>query len=133
MRRYVFNRLLSTVPVVMGVVTIVFLFLHLIPGDPVDLILGDSAIPAQRTELKRKLHLDEPVWKQYARYVTGVAHFDLGRSIQTGEPVAGRILTRFRFTLALALAALCIALAMPRRANTARGSFCLPFGVALRL
>jgi peptide/nickel transport system permease protein len=99
-----------TVPVMLGVVTLVFLLLHLIPGDPVDLMLGESAQPAQRTELKARLHLDEPLPAQYARYLAGVARFDLGTSIRTGEPVADRILGRFPYTLKLASAALLFAL-----------------------
>ena len=65
MRRYVLGRLLRTVPVVFGVVTVVFLLIHLLPGDPVEIMLGESAVPAQKEELRRELHLDRPILSQY--------------------------------------------------------------------
>ena len=61
MRRYLFSRLRQAVPVVFGVVTIVFLLIHLIPGDPVEIMLGENAVAAQKEELRKELKLDRPL------------------------------------------------------------------------
>jgi peptide/nickel transport system permease protein len=106
---YLFRRTLSAVPVLFGVATLVFFFLHFIPGDPVALMLGESALPVQQEELRSKLHLNEPILKQYARFLGGTVRGDLGRSIWTDEPVTDRILRRYPATLQLAGAALLVA------------------------
>jgi peptide/nickel transport system permease protein len=112
MRSYVVRRLLAAIPVLFGVVTVVFFLLHLVPGDPVDLMLGESAMPAQRAELRARLHLDDPLWIQYASYLGGLSRLDLGTSIATGEPVLDRLAARYPGTLALAGAAMAVALAL---------------------
>ncbi len=109
MRRYVLSRLAQLVPVVFGVVTIVFLLVHLVPGDPVDIMLGESAVAAQKEELRRELKLDRPVAVQYAEYLRGLATGDLGVSFRSREPVAREILTRFPSTLLLASASILVA------------------------
>jgi peptide/nickel transport system permease protein len=95
--------------VVLGVVTIVFLLIHLIPGDPVEIMLGESAVAAQKEELRRELKLDRPVAAQYAEYLRGLATGDLGVSFRSREPVAREILSRFPSTLLLAAASLLVA------------------------
>ena len=109
MRRYLFSRLAQLLPVVLGVVTIVFLLLHLIPGDPVEIMLGESAVAAQKEELRRELKLDRPVAAQYVEYLGGLATGDLGVSFRSREPVLREILSRFPATMLLALASLSVA------------------------
>ena len=103
------RRVVLTIPVLFGVVTIVFFLLHMIPGDPVDIMLGESALPAQREELREMLHLNEPLLSQYGRYLSGLAKGDLGRSIWANEPVLSRIVRYYPSTLKLAAAAMAVA------------------------
>ncbi len=110
MKLYFLKRIATTLPVVMGVVTAVFLLVHLIPGDPVEIMLGESARPAQRAELRRHLHLDLPLHEQFGRYLTGIAKGDIGTSIRSGKPVMREILQRFPATLELALASIMVAI-----------------------
>ena len=95
-----------------GVCTLVFLLLHLVPGDPVEAMLGESARPADRDALRRALGLDLPVAEQYARYLTGLSRLDLGRSFQNQRPVVDLLAERLPATLQLTAAALVLALAL---------------------
>lgn len=110
MSRYLISRLWQTVPVVFGVVTIVFFLLHMIPGDPVEIMLGENAVPAQKEELRRELRLDRPLAVQYADFLAGLPRGDLGTSFRSREPVLREILARFPATLLLALASMAVAL-----------------------
>lgn len=110
MRRYLLSRLAQLVPVVFGVVTIVFLLLHLIPGDPVEIMLGESAVAAQKEELRRELKLDRPVAAQYVEFLGGLVTGDLGVSFRSREPVLREILSRVPATMLLAAASLLVAL-----------------------
>lgn len=110
MLRLLIRRLVWAVPVVFGVLTLVFFLIHLIPGDPVDLMLGEQAAPADRAALRSALRLDDPIPAQYGRFLSGMARGDLGRSLRSGRPVAEMILTRYPATLQLAFGALLIAL-----------------------
>lgn len=112
MRRYLLSRLAQLVPVVFGVVTIVFLLIHLIPGDPVEIMLGESAVAAQKEELRRDLKLDRPIAAQYAEFLGGLATGDLGVSFRSREPVLREILSRFPATLLLAAASLLVAVSI---------------------
>jgi len=96
--------------VVFGVVTLVFLLIHLVPGDPVEIMLGESAVPAQKEELRRELKLDRPIAEQYAGFLAGLCTGDLGVSFRSREPVAREILDRFPATLLLALSSLLAAI-----------------------
>ncbi len=109
MRTYLLSRLAQLFPVVFGVVTIVFLLLHLIPGDPVEIMLGESAVAAQKEELRRELKLDRPVAAQYVEFLGRLATGDLGVSFRSREPVLREILSRFPATLLLAAASLFVA------------------------
>jgi len=109
MKRYLLSRLAQLVPVVFGVVTIVFLLIHLIPGDPVEIMLGESAVAAQKEELRRDLKLDRPIAAQYAEFLGGLVTGDLGVSFRSREPVLREILSRFPATLLLAAASLLVA------------------------
>jgi len=108
-RTYLLSRLAQLFPVVFGVVTIVFLLLHLIPGDPVEIMLGENAVAAQKEELRRELKLDRPVAAQYVEFLGGLATGDLGVSFRSREPVLREILSRFPATLLLAAASLLVA------------------------
>jgi peptide/nickel transport system permease protein len=110
MIRYLLWRLAFAVPTVLGVVTLVFLLIHLIPGDPVDVMLGETARAADRVQLRHQLGLDRPLPAQYVRYVTRLARGDLGRSLHSGRSVRRTILARYPATLELASAGMLIAL-----------------------
>ncbi len=122
MIHFLLRRLLGSVPVVLGVALAVFLLLHLVPGDPVELMLGDSARPADRTALRQALGLDRTLWEQLLGYFGGLARFDLGESLFTRRPVTEVIAERLPATLELAAAALAFALliAIPLGLTAAR-------------
>ncbi|HEX8042158.1 ABC transporter permease, partial [Candidatus Deferrimicrobium sp.] len=109
MRRYLLGRILRTVPVVFGVVTVVFLLIHLLPGDPVEIMLGESAVPAQKEELRRELHLDRPILSQYASFLAGIPRGNLGVSFRSREPVLAEIARRIPATVLLAATSIAVA------------------------
>ncbi len=115
MRAFVIRRILTSVPAALGVVTLVFFMIHLAPGDPVEIMLGENAAPADRAALTRQLKLDRPLAEQYASFLRGVATFDLGESLYTKKSVTGSIAERYVATLKLALASMmfAVALALP--------------------
>jgi len=125
--RYLLRRLLLTIPVLLGVLTLVFALIHLIPGDPVQAMLGETASPADVEELRHRLGLDAPIATQYGLFMRGVVRGDLGRSLRTGQPVMASIAERMPATIELALAAVALALllAIPLGALAAvrRGSW----------
>jgi peptide/nickel transport system permease protein len=106
--RFLVRRLLLLVPVLMGVSVIVFLVLHLAPGDPAEIMLGPQSTQAERMRLRAELGLDDPLYQQYARWVGHVARGDLGRSLWMRRPVLGEVLVRFKATLLLTATALVI-------------------------
>lgn len=110
MKRFFLRRILLTVPVVLGVATLVFSLIHLIPGDPVDVILGESALPAQRETLRQQLGLDKPLMVQYVDFLKGLTRGDLGRSLYSRQSVSQIIGERFPNTLLLGLAAMGVAI-----------------------
>ncbi len=110
MSRYFRRRLLHALPVAFGVVTVVFFLLHLLPGDPVEIMLGESAVPALKEELRRELHLDRPVLVRYGEFLAGLPRGDLGTSFRSREPVAREIARRFPATLLLASTSIAVAL-----------------------
>ncbi|RMD82776.1 MAG: ABC transporter permease [Candidatus Dadabacteria bacterium] len=110
MAAYLRKRLLVAVPVVFGVVTVVFSLVHVLPGDPVDALLGQAARPADRIELRHRLGLDRPLAQQYAAFVGGLLRGDLGRSLTRGVPVSRLIAERLPATAVLAAAGLAISL-----------------------
>jgi peptide/nickel transport system permease protein len=99
-----------TIPVLFGVATLVFSLIHLVPGDPVQAMLGESASPQDITELRGRLGLDRPLLVQYGAFLTGVAHGDLGASLRTNQTVTAAIAERMPATLELAFAAMCVAI-----------------------
>jgi len=106
------NRFLLTIPVVWLVVSLVFLLIHLVPGDPILQMLGQGATPADIANLRHLYGLDQPLWQQYIHYWAGVVHGNLGLSIRLHETVARLIGSRYPFTIALTLAALGLALVL---------------------
>lgn len=110
MYAYLVRRLLSTIPVLFGVLLLVFSMLHLVPGDPVKMMLGEfQTSPEQIAKLQSQLHLDEPLPQQFGRYVWNALHGDLGTSIRSNKPVTKEIMDNLPATLQLALAGLLIA------------------------
>src|SRR5262245_56666808 len=111
--RYLVLRLLRALATVWGVVTLVFLLVHLIPGDTIDAILGDQAAPEGRAALRSALRLDQPLPAQYAAFSRDVLDGSLGHSFRARErSVASAISEVLPHTLALALCALTLALAL---------------------
>jgi len=110
MLEQVSTRLGAALVVALGVCTLVFLLIHLVPGDPVEAMLGESAQPADRAALRASLGLDRPLAEQYRRYISGLLRLDLGRSFQDQRPVSEILGERLPATLKLATAALLLAL-----------------------
>ncbi len=110
MLRFLIRRLLLTVPVVLGVATLVFSLIHLVPGDPVQAMLGDSASSADVADLRMRLGLDRPLIVQYGSFLKGLAFGDLGTSLRTNQPVAAAILERLPATFELGAVAMTVAI-----------------------
>jgi peptide/nickel transport system permease protein/oligopeptide transport system permease protein len=111
MFRFLLSRLVTTVPVLFGVSLLVFMMLHLVPGDPVKMMLSEFQTTPQQVELLRsQLHLDEPLPQQYGRFVVNALRGDLGLSIRSKRPVRNEIAENLGSTMQLAAAALLIAI-----------------------
>ena len=110
MIQYIVRRLLALVPVLLGISLIVFVLVHLVPGDVVSILLGPTTSPEAREALRKLFGLDEPLQVQYVRWLGGVLHGDLGTSLRTGQPVLSSILDRFSVTLELTGLAMVVAL-----------------------
>jgi ABC-type dipeptide/oligopeptide/nickel transport system permease component len=110
--KQILTRLALTLPVVWLVVSLVFLLIHLVPGDPILQMLGDGATPADIGSLRHQYGLDRPLWAQYLHYWNGVLHGDLGSSIRLHSEVSTLIAARYPYTLALTLTALGLGLAL---------------------
>ncbi len=108
--KQILTRLALTLPVVWLVVSLVFLLIHLVPGDPIQMMLGEGASPADMASLRHQYFLDLPLPQQYLRYWAGVVHGDLGSSIRLHDTVAHLISARYPYTLALTLTALAFGL-----------------------
>jgi ABC-type dipeptide/oligopeptide/nickel transport system permease component len=116
--RYLLRRLLLTVPVLLGVATLVFALIHLVPGDPAQSMLGDSASPKEIEALQKSLGLDKPLLTQYRAFLMGVARGNLGTSFRFGTPVTQEIRKRLPDTALLAVSAMAVAIL-----------FALPLGI----
>ncbi len=124
--RRILMRVATTLPVLWVVVTVVFLMIHLVPGDPIVQMLGDGATAGDIAGLRHAYGLDVPLGTQYVRYWSGLLHGNLGQSLRLHDSVLHLILSRYPYTLALTVAAMVIGvgLAIPagvasaRRANT---------------
>ena len=109
MASYVGARLIQLLFVLIGVSIVVFVTMHLLPGDVAQLLLGDHATNEQLQRLREQLGLDQPVWVQYGRFMREALRGDLGVSIQSNRPALNDVLTAFPVTLQLALASLLLA------------------------
>jgi ABC-type dipeptide/oligopeptide/nickel transport system permease component len=104
------KRLTSLLPVIIGVLCLTFALLHMVPGDPVDVMLGESASPADRELLKVQLGLDQPLYMQFGQYVSNILKGDFGVSIHTQTPITQLLAQAYPATLILAFTALSIGL-----------------------
>lgn len=110
MQRYLLIRMSNALVVVFGVVSLVFFLIHFIPGDPVEVMLGESAQMADREQLRETLGLNQPVLTQWMNYLSHVARLDFGVSLHSRQPITEILLARIPATLELAVVALLFAL-----------------------
>ena len=115
MVRYLLRRVALTLPAIWLVLTMVFFLIHIVPGDPVEQMLGEGAAPGQAVQLRHSLGLDRPLYAQYGRYLADIVRGDLGQSFKFQAPVRHVIFERYPATLQLAFLALlvCAAIAIP--------------------
>ncbi len=107
---YIFRRLLATLPVLFGVSTFTFLLIHFVPGDPIDQMLGDHVSFEDKQHIRQELGLDQPLFKQYTRFMKGLIKFDLGHSLYSRQPVAQKIGKRLPATAELTVFSIFFAL-----------------------
>jgi peptide/nickel transport system permease protein len=112
MRTYILRRLAHTIPVLLGVATVVFLALRLIPGDPAIALAGEKASAQEIERMREELGLNRPLPVQYVEFLTRTATLQLGRSIRTGGDIRTELVTNFAPTIELSVSALIIALAV---------------------
>lgn len=110
MFRYLVRRLLLTIPVLLGVATLVFALIHLVPGDPAQAMLGEGAAPEELVKLRHSLGLDQPLLVQYKSFLSGIARGDLGTSFRYNTPVTAQIREKLPNTAKLAVAAMVLAM-----------------------
>jgi peptide/nickel transport system permease protein len=110
MLRFIARRLLVTIPVLIGLSLLIFLFVRALPGDPADALLGERATEESRAQIRESLGLDEPLPVQYGRYVGNLLSGDLGASVSTRRPISEELSERFPATVELGLAAMLVAL-----------------------
>ena len=122
MLRYLTTRVLYTIPVLWLVVSVVFLLIHLVPGDPIQQMLGEGASAADIEAARHAYGLDVPIGRQYLNYWKGVLHGDLGRSLRYDQPVSRLIAQRYPQTLELTSASMLVALliSIPAGVRSAR-------------
>jgi peptide/nickel transport system permease protein len=110
MIRYIVRRILALIVVLFGISIVVFLLVHLVPGDVVSVLLGPRTSPQARAALRKIFGLDEPLYVQYLHWLGAVLRGNFGTSLRTGQPVLGQIIDRFGVTLELTGLALLLAL-----------------------
>ena len=110
MTQYIIRRFLQMIPITLGILTLVFSLIHLIPGDPALQIAGENARPQDVQAVRKALGLDLPLWTQYVTYLGHVIRLDFGKSFQTNESVSKQIAARYPATLQLAMGAMFVAL-----------------------
>ena len=122
MPRYLLTRILYTLPVLWLVVSLVFLLIHLVPGDPIQQMLGEGAPAADLQAARHAYGLDLPLSRQYLNYWKGVVHGNLGVSLRYNQSVSKLLVQRYPYTLQLTLAALAVAilLSIPAGVRSAR-------------
>ena len=112
MLTFILHRLLGALLVIFGVISIVFLLIHMIPGDPVEIMLGESASTADREALRIALGLNQPLLIQFQHYLSGLLHLDMGTSIHFRRPVADLLMERLPATATLAAVTLLLTVFM---------------------
>ena len=110
--QFLLPRLLTALSVILGVMCVVFLLLHLVPGDPVEVMLGESAQAADREALRQALGLDEPIPVQLWSYLQDLAQLDLRTSLYSGRPISELLWERLPATIELGVASLLLALTL---------------------
>ncbi len=139
MFQFIGRRLITSIPVLWGVTTLVFLMMHLLPGNPAELMLAESGGSSQSiAQLRHQLGLDDPLYAQYGRFLVNALRGDLGRSIFTNRPVTRTILEQLPHTVQLAVAAMLVAItigaalgiAAALNRNTWVDSLCVTVAVA---
>jgi len=108
--RYITKRLILLFPVVFGVATLVFFLIHMIPGDPVEVMLGETAMPSEKEVLRKALGLDKGLAEQYLIFLKNAVIGDLGRSLHTNKTVLSAVIERYPATLELTITALIISI-----------------------
>jgi peptide/nickel transport system permease protein len=111
MGRYLLLRLADAIPTILLVLTLVFIAMRILPGDPAIAALGDNALPEQLREFRERMGLDVPLWQQYFNFLGGVLTLDLGRSYMTNAPVVGLIAYNLPFTIELTAVAMLMGIA----------------------
>jgi peptide/nickel transport system permease protein/oligopeptide transport system permease protein len=109
MHNYLIKRLLSTIPVLIGISLLLFFMLRMLPGDPAQVLAGQMATPQEIENIRHQLGLDRPVYEQYAVYMSHLVRLDLGRSARTQNPVIDEIWARLPNTLLLSVVAIILA------------------------
>ena len=109
---FLIKKLSSFVTVIFGVLLLTFLLIHLVPGDPVEVMLGESASVADRDQLRAELGLNQPLIQQFGSYLNKLSHGDFGNSIHTKQPIIDMLKTRYPATLKLAIMSLLIGLSI---------------------
>lgn len=112
MTRFLVTRILSALLALLGVICLVFLLIHLIPGDPVEVMLGESAQPTDKETLRHALGLDLPLHQQWWIYFKGLLHLDLGTSLFSGRAIVDLLIERIPATLYLSLVSLIVAISL---------------------
>lgn len=110
MKQFILSRMIYGLIVIVGLSIFTFMLIHLIPGDPIRIMVGENASAEQVEKLRNQLGLNEPLLIQYTNYVTGVIKGDFGTSFKTGRPVLVEIIDRFPETIKLATAGMAIAI-----------------------
>lgn len=110
MIHFIIRRILITLPIIFGVCTLTFLLVHLVPGDPIDIMLGDQANVMDKAALRSQLGLDQPLWLQYKNFLLQVGRLDLGISLHSKTPVFDIIAERLPATAELTFAAMLFAI-----------------------
>ncbi|KKX55590.1 ABC transporter permease [Brevibacillus borstelensis] len=108
MGSYLIKRIISLIPILVGISILVFTILHLVPGDPASIMLGTEATPEAVAVLRAEMGLDKPLISQYLHWAGGLLQGDFGVSVHTGEEILPQILKRFLITLQLTIMAVVI-------------------------
>lgn len=110
MTQYLIRRILQVIPITLGILTLIFSLIHLIPGDPAVQIAGENARAEDIVRVRQQLGLDRPLWEQYVSYLQGLLKGDFGTSFRTGTSVKEEVMSRYPATIQLAIGGMIVAL-----------------------